>query len=361
MKGPKDETLARVIRERVVTGRMKPGTRLPNRVELLKEHDVSPQTLQRALDRLVREGFVVPRGRAGTFVTNRPPHLHRIALIFPNSPPASDNRFFSALQMVAQDVANERDRTLLTFHGIDGHIDSPEYARLEEDVVRHRVAGMIFATNPSVLYGSPVLHEPDVPRVAFAATGLANVATVFPDFVQLARRALHRLAEMGAKRIGVIVHHSISPEIVNEWLGDLQSLGLQTRPEWKIGLSVYAPGWVGSAMHLLMDRPPADRPDGLLILDDHLVEPALSALQKLGIIPGRAIHIVAHNNFPLPLAPEHQITRIGFDARQMLEKCFELINTQRTSDPINSESLMIAPFFEEEVIRVTPVLLPPHR
>jgi len=345
----KSDALVRLIRSRVVGGKMKPGTRLPNRIELFKELDVSPQTLQRALDRLVMDGFVIPRGRAGTFVADRPPHLHRVAMIFPDSIGIGRNRFFRALQMAAEGVAAEADRTLLTFEGIDGHTESREFARLAEDVVRHRIAGMIFATNPSELRGTPVLDEPDIPRVAFAATGMNDIPTVFPDFRQLISRAVRRIAQQGGRRLGVLTHHQISPTDLEQMLGDLSSFGITTRREWQMGMAIDAPEWVHSGVRLLMSRPLLDRPDALLILDDHLTEPIMASLAEMKMLDPKDLIIVSHNNFPLPLAAEYPIIRIGFDARTMVRKCFDLITAQRTSDKVFGESLMIPAIFEEEL------------
>jgi len=74
------------LRRRVVEGLWVPGARLPTRRELEAEFSASMHTVQKALDDLVRDGFVYACGSRGTFVAENPPHLHHYGLIFPRFP-----------------------------------------------------------------------------------------------------------------------------------------------------------------------------------------------------------------------------------------------------------------------------------
>ena len=57
------------IRRQVVSGRLKPGDRMPSVRELAVEFGVNPNTMQRALTELERSGLVFPQRTAGRFVT----------------------------------------------------------------------------------------------------------------------------------------------------------------------------------------------------------------------------------------------------------------------------------------------------
>ena len=63
-------------------GKLKLGSRLPNHKEIRASSEGSPLTMQRAFDLLLKDGFVVIRGRGGT-VSDAPPHLHQYALVYP--------------------------------------------------------------------------------------------------------------------------------------------------------------------------------------------------------------------------------------------------------------------------------------
>ncbi len=59
-----------MLRERIASGDLPAGRRLPSEPVLAVEQGVSRVTLRRALDRLAEEGLVSRRVGAGTFVTN---------------------------------------------------------------------------------------------------------------------------------------------------------------------------------------------------------------------------------------------------------------------------------------------------
>ena len=66
----KQQAIDRLIRGHVLSGVWSPGFRIPTRHQLEKQFSCSSVTLQRAIDRLVLDGFLVSRGRLGTFVVD---------------------------------------------------------------------------------------------------------------------------------------------------------------------------------------------------------------------------------------------------------------------------------------------------
>jgi GntR family transcriptional regulator len=60
--------LVRIIQEQIASGELKPGDRLPSESQLCKHHGVSPMTVRRAVERLVKEGSVITQRGRGTFV-----------------------------------------------------------------------------------------------------------------------------------------------------------------------------------------------------------------------------------------------------------------------------------------------------
>ena len=61
--------LVEKIKRGIVSGEMPPGARLAPVRELAMEAGVNPNTMQRALQELEREGLVFPQRTAGRFVT----------------------------------------------------------------------------------------------------------------------------------------------------------------------------------------------------------------------------------------------------------------------------------------------------
>ena len=57
------------IREAIASRELKPGDRVPSVRELAQEFEVNPNTMQRALTELEREGLLISERTAGRFVT----------------------------------------------------------------------------------------------------------------------------------------------------------------------------------------------------------------------------------------------------------------------------------------------------
>src|SRR5687768_14977627 len=97
----KDEILSDVHR-RIVTGEWAPASRLPTRRQLAIKYDASPTLVSEVLGDLSRDRFIEGRGKLGTFVTNRPPHLAKYAIVFAHRPNnGSFNNFWLALSREA--------------------------------------------------------------------------------------------------------------------------------------------------------------------------------------------------------------------------------------------------------------------
>ena len=60
------------VRSAILTGEFPPGGRVPPVRDLAAQAQVNPNTMQRALLELEREGLVISRGTMGRFVTQNP-------------------------------------------------------------------------------------------------------------------------------------------------------------------------------------------------------------------------------------------------------------------------------------------------
>ena len=66
------------IQQHIVGGLLGPGARLPSVRDLAAEAGVNPNTMQRALTELEREGIVHSQRTAGRFVTEDAERIHRL-------------------------------------------------------------------------------------------------------------------------------------------------------------------------------------------------------------------------------------------------------------------------------------------
>ena len=67
---PRYHQIAQTLRERILGGRLAPGTRLDNQRQLAREFSVTLMTLRQALDVLDRDGLIARRHGLGTFIAS---------------------------------------------------------------------------------------------------------------------------------------------------------------------------------------------------------------------------------------------------------------------------------------------------
>src|SRR4051812_181757 len=157
----KHSLIADELRRQIVGNVLPPGSQLPTRTEIVEKYQVSSVTVQKALDRLIRDGFVDATRRKGSFVVANPPHLCRYGLVFQEGAPATGHtsRYLTAL---AGEWARlqAHDREVVAYYRIDGYADNPDYQKLLYDVRARRLAGMIFPYGLGGLSGTPLV-QPD--------------------------------------------------------------------------------------------------------------------------------------------------------------------------------------------------------
>lgn len=159
------------VREQIVRGKLKPGDRLPDRERLEGRFNTSYATVQKALANLKRDGFITTRGRLGTYVVDRPPHLIRHGLVFEHRPDDRIHwtRLASALSVAAGEVASALDIEFPAYHNINDHLDAEDLRVLTTEVQLQRLAGLIFVDPPYFLgqTDSPVFYGAGLPRVCW--------------------------------------------------------------------------------------------------------------------------------------------------------------------------------------------------
>lgn len=336
------------LRRQIITNELPPGSQIPTRTEMEFSFGASRVTVQKAINQLIQDGFVDATRRKGSFVTQNPPHLSRYALVFPikHSSSRSWRRFWTALSSEAHQLEDGEGHVIPNYYGVDGHIDSEGYRSLVEDVRSHRVAGLIFATNPYMLRDSPLLHEPLMARVAIMAPAAeSKIPAVYPDGISFNQKALGYLRDQGCSRIAVIGPAAAQ---IARWQNDIADYGLQTHPYWIHGLSVDVPQAARSVAHLLMHGGQRQLPDGLIIEDDNLVEESVIGLIEAGVRVPHDLKIVTHCNYPYPSSCALPVKRLGYDSRQILKVCIESIDRQRHGEEV-ADFTPIHAVFEEEL------------
>lgn len=345
----KQDRIVTELRDAIRDGRYAPGSRLPTRARLQDEHGVSSVTVQRALDRLIDDGFAVARGRHGTFVVDQPPHTCTYGLLIPRTQGEGQwVRFWTALANEAAALTRGGKVQVNRYYGIDGERDGDDWRRLLHDIEAKRLAGLLLSTSPaSRLHGTPVMSAP-LPRVAITLRpDKAAFTPLMLDSASFIERALEHLHALGRTRVAILGVPGHPPQFHKRFGDCLKRYGMNTRQFWFQQVTPSAPEPARGVAHLLLHPGQRDRPDALIISDDNLVEHATAGIVAAGIaVPGDCA-VVAHCNFPWPTPSTLPMRRLGYDAREVLRTAISAIDRQRQGQPAGT--LVVPARFEDEL------------
>jgi DNA-binding LacI/PurR family transcriptional regulator len=340
--------LASELRRQIVSGRFGPGERLPTFQDIETNYRVSRGVAQMAVGRLKADGFVSSDARQGLYVVSDPPHLRRYGLIFsvahgdPAWSPFDDVLVRESRLAQRADLAQDFD----IFAGTsDSRGSAKVVERLAREVLSDRLAGLILTPGTFDIAQQAPFNEPALPKVYVYQRMTESGPTVTGDGESLVDRSLEWLAAKGCRRVAVI-----RVKDAYTWIGPghFQKHGLMFKPQW---LQVVGRGELtvlSTLIPLLMDYPPGERPDGLFVLDDSLVDATVSAIVATGLQIGQDLQMVNHTNWPLRSPSMLPVRRIGFHIGHILSRCLAVIDAQRRGETPPARQTVPA-LFEDEV------------
>ena len=352
--GVTNSAVARELRRRIVQGLILPGDRMPPRSEVEGEFGTTKRTVQRAFDVLQEEGFIATFERRGTFVAERPPHLTRYGLVLPASSTfEGPGRFWKALSDEATRLRDGGQRDMAIFHGVDMSFDSDEARRLSYEMETHQMVGVIFGFSPGGPSLEAIQRAGDLPVAAVMEkpheAGIPGVRIFYGSFIS---QALQALADAGCHRVGVVAPAGLCGYEPLSFVAEAARFGLESRPYWWQPVNLDSTITARPQVHLLMNPNQAERPDGLIIADDNLVEHVLDGLADAAVSVPRDVQVVAHANFPLDGPPALPMRRLGYPVQKVLGSCLELIDRQCAGEPVPALTPVQA-MFEEDFARLS--------
>ncbi len=329
------------FRREIIERVLKPGSRLPTRIELQKEYKTTPVTVQRALDKMIADGFIRADGRRGTFVADYPSCFSNYAIVYPSHFDSNHHEisFWRVLANLAKSNKYAPTRRFTIYTDLNGHTDEPDYIRLGEDLQAKRLAGIIFASSPYNMDRTQlfkdIMSQKDLPKVAFMSSspysGLPTVSTCHGDSLCM---VFNYLQNRKVKRLSVLNAHlgqNKFEEFPNEsnLYAETKKRGIQLLPHNVQVMHTLLFPRARQLTQLMVHGRQGERPDAMLILDDSLVEYASKGIAESGLkVPGD-LTVVAYCNFPEPPETAVPVTFFGLDVNAVLEKCLEVMDCQR--------------------------------
>ena len=353
-KASKHEYITDTLRREILGEVFAPGTRLPVQGELAQRFRVGSGTITNVLQRLSREGFLTSKAGVGTIVQDDLPHLNNIAVALPVTRDGRHwSKFYTAIANAVPSIRAELGRPIRILEGLDNP-HSEARRDLIDLVQTHQVAGILFATSPHVLIDTPILNEPGVPRMAIMCQGvpMPGIDTRIVIGEQFMDQALDYLASRGRRRIAIFDTRHI-PHDEPQLQQMLAARNMVCPPWWTFPLSIDLPVAARHVTRLMMRAGQADRPDGLVVMNDNLVDETVAGLVAEGIKVPDDLEVVAHCNFPWPPVNILPIKRLGVDVCNLLRLGIDLIDRRRLGETVPQDIILPA-VFEEAIAPVAP-------
>ncbi|MFA6456171.1 MAG: GntR family transcriptional regulator, partial [Bacteroidota bacterium] len=230
------------IKSQIVNGKLLTDQKLPTQIELAAQYNVSMITIKKALNDLIRNGYLYSIVGTGTFVAKRSKVLNfnqqkavGLVLVDLKSP------FFSMIMQSVEEHVSEQGYTLL-LSKTAGNVDREKI--LIENLIRTGVEGLIIASMSHKHYSTGILkklQKEDFPFVMVSYIEDKDICYVGTDNEAGGYIAAQHLLSIGRKHIGYIngEEGNLLGELRKKgFLKALHEHGIQFRNEYEYRLQL---------------------------------------------------------------------------------------------------------------------------
>lgn len=301
-------TIAATLRKQLADGAYQAGDRFPSQNELAVTFQTSTVSVREAVLLLVQEGLLERRFGSGTYATGRRPELF-VAVIseLDLAHPATSPSFLVTMQAARRCLAQQgiQSRVYMGHSAPFGEESPLQLSSWDflHDLEAGRISGVIAVATIPWLVECPVGQRP-IPIV----NGCDIDGVPFWHEDDLVRLGVKVLAEKQCRRVACIKTgtrpHTLG--LFDRFTALCAESGLTTRPEWLKAVPFAHEHGDGVAAFQAVWQSHAEKPDGLLVLDDVLYRDLAYALIVNGIRVPQDLVVVSHANAPdaRPMRPE---------------------------------------------------------
>lgn len=332
------------LRKRITTGLWPIESNIPTEGELTVEFQCSRGTVGRAVMRLVQEGLVERKPRAGTRVVRNTVatlsgslDLDACAFVYASDQHEGVWRTTRGFQQAAHE---SKRRTMMLSAGTDFRKEAEMVGRLAEFNVKGAVLFPVI-TNPTEMayYSQMILACPfPVVLVELAIPGMGRPAVVV-DGLHAGYTMTRHLLDQGLRRIGFVAHYAWAPFIRDRYLGYRQAMeeaGVAENADW---------------VHLQPDmNPNFDDPldesvqigesylkknkklEGIVCSSDFMALGLMKAASRCGVsIPGD-VKITGVDDYEMAASAAVPLTTYHVPYETMGRRAFEMLNARMKGD-----------------------------
>lgn len=339
------------VRSLIVSGELGVGMAFPSTRELSSEWKIPTTIVHGALSDLVLERYLIRRQGKGTFVADRISRLRSVGLYLGINQFSDPARWFIR-SMLVELTAQLQGRGISAHPWTDTR--SPDernvmWGELETATQRGQMQGVILLDcTDRILKWAPSLP---VPLAAIAPAripfGVSN------DPKQMLEVSLEKLAQSGCRSVGLITNHPVNDAYESyyaRFLDICKRLGLKIRNSWIRApkpktLEGFAMTRFGYDQFLEIWKQ-KERPDGLLVEPDIVVEGVIGAVLQTGVKVPEQMKFVFHRNeshqYLCPFPVTQLVTSEKAHASALIDQLEKQVSGQSCSH-------IVVPYRVEEV------------
>jgi len=331
---PRYFQLKELLKEEIIAGRWVPGEKIATEKELIKEYDCSLITVNKAVSKLVEEGYVFRERGRGTFVSprslwgkaNEPIVLKLIGMVVPNV----SNEFGRTIVRGVEDYLHSKGYSLILGNHDQSFEKAMDYISL---LLKKHIDGIIISPIVGENYEEKnarilkKLINRDVPFV-LVDKYLCNMdcSYVVSDSLVSSYKITTNLIKSGHQKIAVLsgLHCSSFEDRLAGYKNALSENNIQFDPDlvFECDERRIDAGDIEMIIKFLETNPSFT---AIFTFNATLAKGAILALERLGKrVPGD-ITLVTYDNHILPHLAETLFTRIDQPIYKMGEKAAEVL------------------------------------
>lgn len=313
------DELADRVREKILSGEMPPGTRLPTTQQLAEQWGTYVPAVHAALSTLAKEGLLDRRHRKGTFVKERESRLSRVGVLAPSQlwQDASELYFTREIFLRLESrFLQENIRASVWFETRQGEKTSTPLPQLMKAVEKGEIQALVALNGGE--YNAGWINALPVP-----VSGLSPLLSNHVDFdeVSFFEISLTALRDQGCRSVGLISavaaaksdHFQVFRKVA-------QRLKLQVREAWvrnNIRHPEHHDEFGYKQFRELWELP--DKPDGLVGYPDTCAKGIVLGITTTGVKVPAELKVAFHKNAELPFLCPIPATIVGSSCAQCVD------------------------------------------
>ncbi len=346
------------LKSRIVDGEFKPGEKLPNRPDLLREYSVSVSAFQKCINQLSEWNFLESKGMKGVCVTSNPPHLCHFAVLLPIKADKileeTDSLIVAFKQVVEEWTGEHPEFSFQYYHvGPPATPEMDEWERFCSDARRGLLAGAV-----NLMVAPPLELQrrlEDFPNVVISLKREDmphNSPDIEFDLVEMFRKQLAHLTANGCKNIAVLLNDNTSIAKSLAIMDIAEQSGVNCPRRWILGMNRNRTRtlFYDNLLELLFSPAGNTVPDGLIVQNENFLPLVMNTFSRLRIIPGEQVKIVSHANMPIVRPRVAGVDYTFFRVEDVLNESMKLLDRWKTGTLANKTvNILISP--SDDILR----------